>query len=136
MLFRSAAVHRVGEKPDRAYEPVWDCSASLNSAPLQKTQAKRGSFIICRSTKKLKSGVQLPVFYEALHGVLQKTLEAGVGWKLPTTATSKWIPLRFSPLNQSNRFFPPNISFLKLELDGSQTFSLIVLQLLNKTAPK
>ena len=86
--------------------------------------------------EKLESGVQLLVFYEALQGVLQKTLEAGVGWKLPTTATSKWIPLRFSPLNQSNSSFPPNFPFLKLELDGSQTFSLVVLQLLYETAPK
>ena len=87
-------------------------------------------------TKKLESGVQLLVFYEAPQGVLHKTLKAEVGWKLPTTATSKWIPLRFSPLDQSNRSFPPNFLFLKLELDGSQTFSLVVLQLLLETAPK
>ena len=86
--------------------------------------------------KKLESGVQLLVFYEAPQGVLQKTLEAGVGWKLPTTATSKWMPLRFSALNQLNRSFPPNFTFLKLELDGNQILSLVVLQLLLETAPK
>ena len=92
--------------------------------------------MIRHSAKKLEVGVQLLVLYEALQGVLQKTLEAGVGWKFPTTATSKGIPLRFFALNQLNRSFPPNFLFLKLELDGSQTFSLLVLQLLYETAPK
>ena len=52
-----------------------------------------------------------------------KTLKVRVGGKLPTTATSKWIPLRLLPLIQSNRSFSSNFSFVKLKLNESQTFS-------------